>query len=596
MVVADFGAQRDTLWPGWLALRASAGEALHKGASHYFKCIRQEACNKLALDALVSARLGQKDEEVYNHLVYLMETYHKVVHLFETQTENPAPELVAGLCDVLSSRLRQFEDVASGQGNPVAKEKRGIIEKAILHTTQQIEALEKAYISEQDFTPLHKHILTENNDAQWQPLQASILESTLPTLQGHYKQNLHRCLTSIDDLHTRKTASYYTDLLEREWEVLGIIIQIQVRAIESVSGTTDETAQTLTKLREAYQQTGPIVSGFRKLMQKKPQDTPPTPSIEAEDLTFSAPPPGELDIQPFITALIWEADKIFESLREEHLEMAHNLRLNIDDEIALAMEIISIFEKASHGLATPLSLHEHSEPLTENTAAPNEEAAANLPENPILSGITETLEIKIESLRESLDLFKSNSATLLTSLSEIPPLTEQDLQAAATQLLAAWCATPPEAEAIADFLTQSRQHDPFHTYSEKFAKALESCASKTEKATTRFKKETLLYEISTYEEILYYSVSRLRESELPQIQSAVQILDETFQALETLLTSKGITVLRPAPHDPFNGREQEVLAAEEQEGFTKGEIIKTMTSGYKMGDQVILRANVIAAR
>ena len=179
---------------------------------------------------------------------------------------------------------------------------------------------------------------------------------------------------------------------------------------------------------------------------------------------------------------------------------------------------------------------------------------------------------------------------------EIPPLTESDLQQAAAQLKTAWCAAPPTPETITDFLAESLTINPFAAYSDKLNKAITNITAKTEKASFRFKKETLLYEISTYEEILYYSVTRLRESSLPEVAAAVTILDDTFLALEALLAENGITPIRPAAHEAFNGREHEVLTAEEQEGFAKGEIIKTMTSGYKLGDQVILRANVIAAR
>ena len=155
---------------------------------------------------------------------------------------------------------------------------------------------------------------------------------------------------------------------------------------------------------------------------------------------------------------------------------------------------------------------------------------------------------------------------------------------------------PQAPEAIANFLASASSLEVFATYSSQLAKHILNASTKIEKASFRFKKETLLYEISTFEEILYHSVSRLRESPMPCIAVAVNMLDETFAKLETLLTEYSIAVIRPAAHEPFNGREHEVLIAEETEGFAKGEIVKVMTSGYKYKDQVILRANVIAAR
>jgi len=46
----------------------------------------------------------------------------------------------------------------------------------------------------------------------------------------------------------------------------------------------------------------------------------------------------------------------------------------------------------------------------------------------------------------------------------------------------------------------------------------------------------------------------------------------------------------------FNGKEHEVLIAETSEGFAKGEIIKVINPGYKRGDFILTRANVIAAK
>jgi len=618
MLTEDNIAQRDALWQCWIDLQASAEEALLQSTTHYFACIRKAVCDKLTLEALTSARLGQKDEEVYSHLAYLMGTYREVICLFENRITAPAPELVAGLCDILNSRLRQFEDVYTGHENPVLNEKLGILEKAVLHTTRQIEDLEKNYTNE-SIQALIKDIFAVCSDTAWHTLKESIISKTLPDLQPYYKENLHRILASIDDLHTRETTSFYTDLLEREWEVLGLIIQVQVKAIETVCPDPDETSPILSKLREAYQQTGPIVSGFRKLMQNATPSLAIDPAVSREWLEecLILPQPMEIDSQPLVSALMHEADFLFEQLRHNHLETAQDLNKKIEDELSLSEEILAIFEKAEYWLAT---MPELSPPSIDNKPTLYEACEAKLdecedskieannneegpsspiinPESEIISGITETLQIKIESLKESLELFKTNSANLLSNIfSDIPILSSQDLQNAANHIKMCWCANPPSQELINDFVEECISLAPFTAYNDKINKSIAIGLNKIEKAVFHFRKETLLYEISTYEEILYYSVSRLRESVLPPIASAVKILDETFQAFENLLSNKDIEIIHPNPHELFNGREHEILTAEEQEGFIKGEIIKTMTSGYKADDQIILRANVVAAR
>jgi len=504
-------SHRDNLWQEWLIWQALIKEAR-----------KTAICDKLTLEALSLARLGQKDEVVFSHLVYLMGTYREVVEIFEKNTDDPVPDQVAGLCDVLNSRLKQFEDVAPSQGNPIAKEKQEIIEKTLLGIAAKIETLE-------------------------------INES----LKIIYQESLTQALSAINDLHTRKLTSYYTDLLEREWEVLGLIISIQVKGIEALWGM-EYTNAPLSKLREAYQQTGPIISGFRKLIQTAPQVVPPD-----QDFHIIS---NEPDNHAFLAALEPEIEMQFEKRRIEYLESTKSLEQKIEDELTISEEIISTFGATDFWLT--------------NTPKPKVP-----PENEILTGITEAIKIKIESLKESMEQFKE-TAKIGSEL----PVPSEDTQA---QLFSAWILNPPSQEDLDAFFESAA---PIIAYAEKLAKEFANTDAKLDKYILRYQKESLLYEISTYEEILYYSVSRIRESELPQVQAAVEILDETFVALESILEEKGITVIRPNPHEPFIAREHEVLTAEQQDDFAKGEIIKTMTSGYKLGDQVILRANVVAAR
>lgn len=673
----------EALWLSWQDLQTQADAALQEGVAHYFKCMRQTTCDALALEALASSRLGQNDERVFNHLVGLMETYREVISLFETPVKATSPDLVAGLCDVLGSRLRQFEDELAGQGNPVAKEKHTILENAIISAANHIENLEKSYLADDFLQPesslstiLRQELLAGNPATAWQSLHESIIGNTLQSLQSHYTQTLQTCLTNIDDLHTRKTAAYYTDLLEREWEVLGLIIQVQVKAIESLFEAAEDDASydihpILSKLREAYQQTGPVVSGLRKMMQasttlRKSPDSTGEDFAQTITAGITAPASIAIDSEAFMNALLPIADELFENIRTYNLGQIDNLRQEIKNKISLAEEVISTFEKAGAGLAAiqkeaacsihftealpnntypikesidnniadsailglPLNsssadnieeltnqsqISEDASILLQSIEEPTDATSGNVIEhtitqelpapenhnidNEILTGITETLEIKVESLAENLNVFTENTESLLADLPKgLPILSEENLLTAANQLLSAWCNISPTPETIAGFFEESVTLEAFASYSGQFAKHITNLSAKIEKASLRFKKETLLYEISTYEEILYHSVSRLKESPAPHIITAVSLLDDIFTKLESLLIENGITVIRPAAHEPFNGREHEVLIAEETEGFAKGEIVKVMTSGYKYKDQVILRANVIAAR
>jgi len=622
------------VWRAWQALWPSAISALHEATSHIFTRIRQSACDNLIVDALTSSRLAKNDEGVYDHLVYLMATYQEVINLFETHFEDSLPDLAAGLCDVLSSRLSQFE--ASDNGNPIAREKYAILEKAVLHLSAQIAAVKEAYSPTQlcaegaaisgnmDFKTLYDHVAVELA----QPLYAM------------YQETLTRALVNLDDMYMRKTVGYYTDLLESEWEVLGLIIQVQVLALESSYWDTEAIPLILTKLREAYQQTGPIISGLRKLMQVSQQAQPSAMSQEeftAWLTTITAPEkPIEIDNSDFTAALLPVADMLYEEIKARHLETLYALHYAQESETALTSAVLTVFEDALANLiaakpSPPVEPedtpgHEEYQTLTQKpdeteenkaniTSEPEQQTpsptaiheadesnAVSTPQPPsvedeILTGITESLDIKLDVIKEGLAMFLEAGEKLFSSISaNMPTLTGQVLEAATYDIKKAWCQNPPQEEYAAQFLINCGELEPFARYNSQLSKLITDGTAKADKNALRFKKETLLYEVSTFEEIQYYSVSRLRESDFLHVQAAVKIIDDTFSSLHSILQENNIELIHPIAHEPFNGKEHEVLTAEVHAEHKKGEVIKTMTSGYKQNNQVILRANVVAAR
>ena len=112
-----------------------------------------------------------------------------------------------------------------------------------------------------------------------------------------------------------------------------------------------------------------------------------------------------------------------------------------------------------------------------------------------------------------------------------------------------------------------------------------------------FIKNTILFEISTFQEIIYYSVVRLRESDDEKILDFTKYIDNIEVEIEKCLINNNILPIKPNPHDMFNAKEHEVLLAEKNEDFVKGQIIKVINYGYKKKDEgVIKRATIIAAK
>ena len=222
---------------------------------------------------------------------------------------------------------------------------------------------------------------------------------------------------------------------------------------------------------------------------------------------------------------------ILELRRIESFKAVHRLKLTVGNDVAIADEMVRIFIKMLKNWPEPSDVND----------------------NEIVRGIAETIEIKVEGLKESISQVTEDCNKI-----------------------------------IEDYATQNSNLLADEVRAEK----LKHCQISIEKILLKFKRETLLYEVSTFEEILFYSISRIREI----VPIAANLADESISAIEALLKKNNIELIRPQAHEPFNSKEHEVLMAEQNPDYNKGEVIKMMNSGYKHNGVVLLRANVIAAR
>lgn len=109
------------------------------------------------------------------------------------------------------------------------------------------------------------------------------------------------------------------------------------------------------------------------------------------------------------------------------------------------------------------------------------------------------------------------------------------------------------------------------------------------------KKNNILFEISTFNEMLNYSISHLKISTEIDVLMYVQIVEEANSMINTTLVSHNIRAIVPVAHQEFSAKEHEVIMVEENASFKKGEIIRVSNNGYKQDDKVIIRASVIVA-
>jgi len=595
------------LWYSWTDLNEETEEAVRHRIYEIFTEIKQAACLELERSAARFARMGNTDEHVYAYLQKLMGIYRQIIDLSSniSQENSDTGALMAGICDVLESRLTEFEDVTQSinDENPVAQEKHEIVNDARLFVFSFVYDLFHAFVGNLPtrqpdvWASLIADALNPSSSDITERVKNEITDECLPKIYTYYHAALHACLSQLDDLNQRKATSLYFELIEREWEELGNIIKVQVAALEATEtddlddSAFDTIQHILNILREAYQHTGPVIDELQRLLH-----TPAAEHIGLSYEAFTEVVNGALSLKEWANLYVKESDffallaeetaALFDQLPTDLTETAAQVQQMIDCDKLLAEEITRIFADVQKVLPLP-----ECEP-PEADILPPEEAQL---QRSILKGISETIDIKRDSLNESIKTFDEDGQNLLRSVSEEKvTLSDADIQKAHDAVRAAWTASPPCN--VANFFNALPDSDIFAPLYDRINKRIAFYLEKVEKLTFRFKKEVVLYEVCTYEEILTHSASRLRDSVWADMAIAEKELSAAYYALGAILEKRSIIAIRPAAHEQFNAFEHEILLAETQEGFAKGEIIKVLNTGYKQNDKVILRANVIAAK
>ena len=561
--------------------------------SLYSEC-RRVILAKMSADSAKVSRLGDLDVELYDHCLRLMEAYRETIGLYERfhgDIHSPeARKIIDGIITVLVSRLREFEEVTVQKGsNPIADEKQAIISRAS-------ENLELAV--RKQFSDPAESIQWLRSGSNKTALLESVRSKSFPALYESYRECISLCRIQLSDLNKRKAVQLYLALMEDEWEILSTIIKIQVRALEQAveqaapgppaadlpaADALEKLAihKILSLLREAYQHFGrastEISAVFHRLEdapseQWEPDSYEDFESYLLDNWEAAGPFEDEDKIAQIKAKIEQETATYFGRLKLDFYKSVYRFRRMVSVEMMLADEIATAFVR-----------------MREKWPKTGQEGEAA----EILRGIAETIEIKIDSLRESIGLMTAECNSLIESFAnENSGPEEAETESAKDELWQLWF----EDNSELSFEEACPNLPVFTKRRENHEKTSSRCQENLEKKLTRFKREILLYEISTYEEIIFYSISRLREFEAEEFQQAAALADNTLDYLAIILKKNNIEVIRPQANEPFDPKEHEVLMAETNPNFKKGEIVKLMNSGYRQNGVILLRANVIAAR
>ena len=588
-----------------LGLLSEAREKLITTAEYKIKERIEKICDalhikvkeKIISDARIRSRLKNYDEELYRCFEMLMQSYRDACDCCVQSSQN---EILDGIHTVLVSRLKQFEEICLfDSDNPIKAEKDTILRLA----EERFELITENYVSllsDRTFDVKKETIkqLCEQMFTEWFDMSPFVnpvnLWSEINTfcLNDYYvlyTDGLRFCFNCLNNMEMRTAAHTYIDLAEKELDILESIIKVQTTVLESNSDGDEQIVyQVLSLLHEGHKffskalfDVKSIFSDANDIETAEPFEsfTESLAHLFQDDIFFTAAP---FETERFIFLFKEISRHFFEPVKRASQKDLYNFQRAFNDESVLANDIKNGFVKLCEQWPD-------FDPLQES-----------YPEHcQILNGIRETIGIKTESLNENINHFSEQSKSIIITLkAKIKTLSEDDGFDSYGILLEKWIVHSfGENFNAGDFFrSECADADLFGSYRQHNEKLRQEFTEKANKLMFAFKKETLLYEISTYEEILVYSVSRLRGTDEELIKNVIFMLDELMTLFETVLKKNNYTLIKPVPHEIFNGKEHEVLMAEPHEGFTKGEIIKTVNTGYRHKDTVILRANVIAAK
>jgi len=540
--------------------------------------------NARILAASKYVRLDACDDKAYDSYLRLIRNYKRALALYDERADVlVSPKLksiMQGIEAVIRARLGLNPGEVTDElaENPIFLLKKRIINEEINKFGKVFETAAARFAAEHMDACLQYArelfvTLSETDHADdGLKLVSEIAQRQDETMREELNAACRMAIENFEELlnnnDLREEALRYRELLDAEYEILISVVKIEIPFDRACSPTEQSVAEEiLAPVTEAYEALGRSMSEIHSQFEFKATEHESDSVLWDDDMQIAVLAATNYD--GFANSLKAELAGVCNALEKDigivaereisgklYARAAYEYRKRAAMHELMAGEMLKVFERLAE---------------LESIELPPGDLSA------IACGINETLQIKVESLSENKQTFVDELAEHIKGLRKQQPKIElRDLGELRPEI---------DLSVRAAFFEKYRQRMNQH---------ISDHQEFSSKKCRAFLKESLLFEVITFGEIMNYSVSRMRGDE--NASDFVRMLDEAWDDLRDILNKNQITAIAPEPHEPFNGREHEVLMAEKNPDFAKGEIIKLMNLGYKQGDVVLIRANVVAAR
>ncbi len=507
------------------------------------------------------------DEDIFNIYKTIIDNYINFLNRAENiefKFNNEVLKNLSGITSVLKSQVSFFGEDKDVEINPIYTEKKTIITKYIDNVYKSIDNFNNIDIF--------------NNSIDIKDIKQYFIDEIIKYIMDSYKTNLIDCFNAINDIENRKEIKYFNDVLEEEREILASIIKLQIKALEDLCKDETEKASIeslLNPIIETYQQTGKsfeLLNEKIKTINRGIDIDFETDSKEIEQVIYNIYKEVKLPEDEYKQKILEIFEQYLLNLKENIiLEQRENIDLaksHIENSLNLSNNIKNMFNQISQYINDNREYYKNSDLYN------------------IIDGIYESISIKVDNIQEKQDeVFLNKDKIYLDIDNNLNKIKNLNIEY--------------DFNTIYDSLKNDFNLDQIknHINTKSIVSSLEKLYSPYIKKIDEFIKNTILFEISTFQEIMYYSVVRLRECEDEKIKDFTKYIDNMEYKIENTLIENSILPIKPNPHDMFDPKEHEVLLAEKNEQFLKGQIIKVVNYGYKKKDKgIIKRATIIAAK
>ncbi|MDR2903097.1 MAG: hypothetical protein LBU77_01090, partial [Clostridiales bacterium] len=449
------------LFKKWGAMIAPIDQLTVEKMNGLLKFTKRLIGDQIYLKSMTDSRLSAYDEKIYVCYDRLMACYRVIVEIYKENrllfSDMHIKNIYDGLFDIIWSRTKAYEEISAlrvmigsettspASANPIALEKNEIIYESLRDFGREFDQKAHQFKTEkQREILLHaRERLLSDMSAETDAQLSDDLRNTIESVCGGvffdlFDDAVKMTILHLNDLEKRKTVAYFFDLLSREHDILRNIITVQAGALETyiLAGAEDEQTiaviqLVLKNLREIYQhygkETDEILATHRAGVsaRKEPGETETALSGEGfigglfdvarkeieDTAAFVAVKDKFETAEKTLAAAFYNAVKnTFDAVIQANnsLKEQYALKKVFSQTEIMADQMTAAFEYILNDYAT------HKEILLEDTE--NSE---------IIAGIAETIEIKIESIRENKTAFIAAAEKKLSEAAktqpEIPP-------------------------------------------------------------------------------------------------------------------------------------------------------------------------------